>query len=205
MRAAILTSLNEREATMFSALAPSAEFVATPAGRDFLIQLAGLIGRHGVDADVDRVDHLIEAKGKDHNESFSFALASALREGLGSRREGMPAAAMTPVLDRTRAVATDPAAPEAAGRRPSACSAPLPLPRPVRAAPDAGRWNRAIDAIGSGSALDEFPDPRWAMNWSGALQPFRRSPGGGASGAAQTAGSRHRAPPSDCQRKASRD
>ena len=161
MRAAILTSLNGREATMFSALAGSAELAVAPAGRDFLIQLAGLIGRRGVDAEVDRVDRLIEAKSNEHNESFSFALAYALREGLGGRREGMSAAAMTPLLDRARTVATDPAAPEDAragavrllGTTTFAQNGPALLPML-----DVGTaQSMQLAAV---SALDEFPDPK---------------------------------------------
>jgi putative membrane-bound dehydrogenase-like protein len=113
MRAAILSSLNQREATLFASLAPSPGFSSSPSGRDFLVELATLIGKRGNVADVDQVVRLIESQSGDKDEAFSFALARSLREGLGNQRDAIPSAAMTPLLGRARAAASDASASDA--------------------------------------------------------------------------------------------
>ncbi|HEY2588509.1 MAG TPA: PVC-type heme-binding CxxCH protein [Tepidisphaeraceae bacterium] len=107
MRSAILTSLADSEAAMFAALASAPSSAARPEGRDFLVELASLIGKRANPADVEQVVKLIESQSDSKDDAFSFALARSLREGLVKQRDAVPAAAMTPLLDRARSVASD--------------------------------------------------------------------------------------------------
>ena len=104
MRSAILSSLAESEAAMFAALAASADFDSTGPGRDFLAELAKLIGKRGREADVAEVARFVENGSSNR---FSFMMARSLREGLGPRRDSLPSASMKPLLDVARVVATD--------------------------------------------------------------------------------------------------
>jgi putative membrane-bound dehydrogenase-like protein len=112
MRSAILSSLASSEAAMFAALAPSPGFAASPSGRAFLVELSTLIGKRANPTDVDQVVKLIESQSGSKDDAFSFAMARSLREGLGAKRDAISSAAMTPLLDRARAVATDASAAE---------------------------------------------------------------------------------------------
>lgn len=159
MRNAILSSLANSEAEMFASLAPDTGSAARPQGREFLVQLANLIGKRANPADVGRVVKLIESQSGGKDEAFSFALARSLREGLGAKRDAMQSASMAPLLDRARVVASDASAAEPAraesvrllGTTTFAQAAPALLPL-------LGSENSETLQLAAVSALDELPD-----------------------------------------------
>lgn len=111
MRSAVLSSLADDEEPIFAELAPVAEFRSSEAGREFLEQLAELIGKRAKSDEVAKVLELI-SRESDRDAQFTFALARSLREGLGSQRGSLEGTQINPILQRARAVASDESSPE---------------------------------------------------------------------------------------------
>lgn len=110
MRSAVLSSLADAEEPVLAELASGDQVRATGPGREFLEQLAGLIGKRARADEVAKVVELIRRSSGD--EQFTFALARSLREGLGSHRDELTAGQLKPVVERARAVAADASAAE---------------------------------------------------------------------------------------------
>jgi putative heme-binding domain-containing protein len=113
MRSAVLSSLADAEQPVFSELASVSEFRSASPGREFLEQLAGLIGRRAKPDEVKSVVSLIRGES-DRDEQFTFALTRSLRQGLGAHRNEMASESLKPILQRARAVASDGASPQPA-------------------------------------------------------------------------------------------
>lgn len=110
MRGAVLSSLADAELPVFTELAAASGFRSSPPGREFIEQLAGSIGKRGKPEEVAKVIDLIRRPSGD--QQFTFALARALREGLGGRRNELTRGQLGPVLDRARTIASDGSAAE---------------------------------------------------------------------------------------------
>lgn len=154
MQAAVMNSIAGHEAEMLGQMAAVPEVVGADSGREFLRQLASLIGRRGEKQGIDAVVSLIGGK---LDPAFAFALATALREGLKESAD----APMTDWLARARSAATDRAAGEAVrveavgllGTTSFADSGTLLLPLLDAGEPQAVQ----LAAVG---ALDRFGDSR---------------------------------------------
>jgi putative heme-binding domain-containing protein len=106
MQAAIISSIAGHEAEVLGQLAAVPEVVGADPGREFLRQLASLIGRRGDKQGVEAVVSLIGGK---IDGGFAFSLAAALREGLRDPAD----APLVDLLARARSAAADRAAGEA--------------------------------------------------------------------------------------------
>jgi putative membrane-bound dehydrogenase-like protein len=111
MRSAVLSSLAEDEAAMFAELASGPDFRASEAGREFMEQLAALIGKRAKPDEVAQVVDLITAQSAKES-LFAFALARSLREGLGRECDELGGERIKPILDRARTAAGDDSSPE---------------------------------------------------------------------------------------------
>lgn len=112
MRSAVLSSLADDEEPVFAELAPIAEFRGSNSGREFLEQLAALIGKRAKADEVAKVVDLIGAQS-DRDAQFTFALARSLREGLAARRDALGGDQIKPIVERARSIASNDASTEA--------------------------------------------------------------------------------------------
>ncbi len=183
IQAAVISSIAGHEAEMLDELAAVPEVVGAEPGREFLRQLASLIGRRGEKNGVDAVVRLTVGR---IDAGFAFSLAAALREGL----KVLADAPMADLLARARSAIADPAAGEGVrveairllGTTGYTQSGPVLLPLLDAAQPQAVQ----LAAVG---ALDRFADARVGAE-SRARVPvaFAARPQCGAGGAAEAAG-----------------
>ncbi len=97
MQAAILSSTAEMEGELFSRIVEVPEVQSTSTGREFLAELASLVGQRNRAADVRRVEVVVDVRSNGSDLSLAFALARALREGL--RRSGNTKSETAPFVD----------------------------------------------------------------------------------------------------------